>query len=53
MSYLVCGVRRYEEFEVEKEFDTLEDAMQLAEEIADEGGFAEVTDENGVSYYVN
>lgn len=44
--YIVSGEDRYDD-EVEKEFDNFYDAAEMAYRIREEGGWAEVYDENG------
>ena len=48
--YTVTGEDRYEPGEIEEEFDNLEDALSYAGRIMDDGGWADVTDEDG-NYY--
>ena len=50
--YIVSGEDRYEPGEIEKEFNNLDDARQYAGHIIDDGGFAEITDEEGRYYAV-
>lgn len=50
MKYYVNGKDRYEPGEIEKEYNNLEDAQACAGRIIDDGGCAEVTDENGNEY---
>lgn len=51
MKYYVTGYDRYEPFdEIEEEFDNFEKAQRRSAAIIDDGGDAELTDENGNEY---
>ena len=45
--YIVSGEDRYDG-EIEKEFDNFHDALEVAERIREEGGWADVFDKDGI-----
>lgn len=49
--FYVNGYTNYDIAEIEEEFDLLEDAICCAERIVEEGGHADVFDENGNEYF--
>lgn len=50
MKYIVTWEDRYEPGEYESEYSSLEAAMRKAEMVRDDGGWADVFDEDGNEY---
>ena len=51
MTYIMTYEDRYEPGEYEFETESLDNAVSFAGRVIEEGGWADITDENGNQYY--